>query len=115
MNENDFEALANERRRDVLRTLQTESPRRVDALGGDSSDRSASLVHVHLPMLDDAGFVVYDRERGVIERGPRFDDVDLFLETVEPFASDVGRATEVSRDSPAEARCGISLDDSDEE
>ncbi len=34
------------------------------------------LHHVHLPKLAAAGFITWDRERGVVDRGPRFREIE---------------------------------------
>lgn len=39
-----------------------------DSLGGE-------LFHNHLPKLDEAGFIDWKRERGVVRRGPRFPEI----------------------------------------
>lgn len=37
------------------------------------------LEHVHLPKLDDAGLIEWDRDTDTITRGPRFDEVEPVL------------------------------------
>ena len=49
---------------------ENEFDHRAPAFSTDSLD--AELVHDHLPMLDEAGFVEWNRKRGVVRRGPRF-------------------------------------------
>ncbi|MCU4926496.1 hypothetical protein OB905_10960 [Halobacteria archaeon AArc-dxtr1] len=70
-----FEILSNRRRRIVLRTLfpvemedvktlSSEVSRYVDA---DRQTVDISLRHTHLPKLDDAGIVDYDRQSEVVQ------------------------------------------------
>lgn len=71
-------------RRVLLSALDRESPRTVAALAAElpTEGRDSATVrlhHVHLPRLDDAGFVTWDREEGVVARGPDFEDVRPFL------------------------------------
>jgi hypothetical protein len=44
------------------------------------------LHHVHLPRLDDLGFVDYDPDAGVVARGERYDEVRPLLELLEANA-----------------------------
>lgn len=37
------------------------------------------LYHIHLPKLDDAGFIDWDRDNGRITRGPRFGEIKPLL------------------------------------
>jgi len=74
-----FEIMANQRRRRVLayfRDNAEEGPIGVDDLsrqltppdadGSDADDVAATLHHVHLPKLDEAGFVDYDAAANVV-------------------------------------------------
>lgn len=47
-------------------------------------NQKLELYHNHLPKLDDAGLIEWDREEGVVEKGPRFDEVHPLLD----FASE---------------------------
>lgn len=72
-----FRALANECRRELVSVLERRATSHVDvetlahqlAATGAVDDRTAvtELHHVHLPMLDEAGVLEYDHERGVVE------------------------------------------------
>lgn len=98
-----FEALADGRRRELLCALLTDESVPVPALTEPSREMAGAdegilteyldgtrevagadkelvrLYHVHLPKLDGGGFVAWDREAGVVARGPRFDELRPFL------------------------------------
>ena len=81
--------LASAERRFVLRRLAaTDGPVPVDDLAeelaavGDSGETvraSVALYHMHLPPLDEADVVAFDREAGIVETGTAFDDVRPYL------------------------------------
>jgi hypothetical protein len=85
-----FEALANSYRRQLLFALVDETPNASDTvepfeqLAEDTETDSAEttqieLVHVHLPKLDNHGFVDWDRETGEIDVGDAWDEIEPFL------------------------------------
>ncbi|MFD1686554.1 DUF7344 domain-containing protein [Halobellus litoreus] len=88
-------ALANERRRVVLRHLgRTSGPTSVSELAERVSEsgpyktvsrtRAAiELYHVHLPQLDVAGLIEYDADRRLIEGGPELESGLALLEHLE--------------------------------
>jgi hypothetical protein len=47
------------------------------------------LVHNHLPKLDDAGYITWDRDTGNISKGPRFDEIEPLLELIENHADEL--------------------------
>lgn len=101
-----FDALANEYRRRVLVELLDADRKRVSALTGVSREIAAAdgdllrkhlsgartvpgadedllrAHHVHLPKLDDYGFVEWYRAERVVTTGPRFDEIRPLLEFV---------------------------------
>ena len=61
---------------------------RVVADGGtsDHDELEVELYHLHLPKLDSAGYVSWNRESGAIEPGPQFDEIAPLLELMEDNA-----------------------------
>lgn len=85
-----LDALSHPHRRRIVTQLNVSNPRGEDEfdlaeLSGDDEreDATINLFHNHLPRLAQAGFIDWDRERGVVTRGPRFHEiaplVDLML------------------------------------
>ncbi|PCR92410.1 hypothetical protein [Natrinema ejinorense] len=83
-----FEALANEHRRRILFELidqnsQNETPVHIDAPPDRTDTRQASDIewyYVHLPKLDDYGFIDWNRHTSAVEPGDRFADIRPVLE-----------------------------------
>jgi len=48
-----------------------------------SDEVEQDLVANHLPALEEAGFIEWDRETGTISKGPRFDEIEPVLELIE--------------------------------
>lgn len=46
-------------------------------------DVELKLHHVHVPKLAEHGILEYDAESGIVSRGPRFDRVHSWLESVD--------------------------------
>jgi hypothetical protein len=85
-----FECLKARPRRRLLTGLAAHDPAvtvRVDDVFADEAGGSARVpveyVHVHLPKLDAAGYIVWDDRTREVSRGPRFDEVEPFLELVQ--------------------------------
>lgn len=38
--------------------------------------REVQLLHVHLPKLDDMGYIVWDRDHGNIVKGPNWEEIE---------------------------------------
>ena len=106
-----FELLSNSRRRHALRTLRDGEQTTLRALseqiaasenGIDSDDLSAAqrkrvtigLYQSHLPKLQRAGVVDYDRNRGTVVRTALADQLDPFLELAVAHAEHAGEASE---------------------
>ncbi|QLG49445.1 DUF7344 domain-containing protein [Natrinema halophilum] len=83
-----FEALANEHRRRILfglidRKRQGESPICIDVppdTAGGQNIASIECHHVHLPKLDDYGFIDWNQRTNTVEAGDRFADIRPILE-----------------------------------
>ncbi|MFB6134359.1 MAG: hypothetical protein ABEJ55_05170 [Halanaeroarchaeum sp.] len=101
-NEDDlFEVLSNRRRRYAVHAIKQEG----EAVElGDIAERVASweydvaeaelsyderkrvytaLQQSHLPKMDDAGIVAYDKDRGVIEPKPALEDAEVYMDIVQ--------------------------------
>ena len=97
-----FDVLANSRRRYALHALTGDETRTHEL--GDLSERVAAwengidvaevsyderkrvytaLQQSHLPKLDDAGVVSFDKDRGTVDATPALEDVEIYLDVVE--------------------------------
>ncbi|KAB1198033.1 MULTISPECIES: hypothetical protein [Haloferax] len=92
-----LDALRNVRRRRLLKQLRHGHVARlggatkVVADGGtnDHDELEVELFHLHLPKLDSAGYVSWNREDGAIEKGPRFGEIEPMLELLENNPNDL--------------------------
>ncbi len=57
--------------------------------GNEIKEGEISLVHTHLPKLDDAGYIEWDRETGEISKGPRFEEIEPLLELLENHSDEL--------------------------
>lgn len=78
--------LADERcRRLLFALLETPShhtdhePAELSFDGSVGEDTKIELYHMHLPKLEDAGFIRWNREEKQVHRGPAFADLRPFL------------------------------------
>jgi hypothetical protein len=96
-----FEILRNERRRYLLHYLKTydapvelgdlatriaawEHDEPVEAVTSDERKRVyTTLQQTHLPKLDEAQIVEYDRDRGLVDRTEHTDELNVYLEIVD--------------------------------
>ncbi len=96
-----FDVLGNTRRRNALHAIATAEERTHEL--GDLSERVAAwendvtvaevdyaerkrvytaLQQSHLPRLDDAGLVEFDKDRGTVDATPALEDVEIYLDVV---------------------------------
>jgi predicted transcriptional regulator len=85
-----FDVLAAQQRRAILLELLAGNPAsdHVETAGSgglmsEVSEQQASLYHNHLPKLEREGFIRWDRDEHVIEKGPRFSDIQPMLELLD--------------------------------
>ncbi|MHC3439588.1 DUF7344 domain-containing protein [Natrialbaceae archaeon A-gly3] len=81
-----LEVLMTQRRRQLLLALKDHEPGEtvdvstlVSAIGGGKETR-VEAHHVHLPLLDDRGFIQWDRDANEVSRGPRFEELEAYLD-----------------------------------
>lgn len=82
-----LDALSHTYRRRILAAVATANPRDEDQVTPiETADEDESLelfemqlYHIHLPKLDEAGFVNWNRETGTVTGGPRFDEIQPLL------------------------------------
>jgi hypothetical protein len=87
-----LDALADRQRRVLLLGLLEHNPQVVDSVasktdGGTDEVGDVDLLvrmrHLHLPKLEDYGFVEWDDEAGEVVRGPRFAEIEPLLELLD--------------------------------
>ncbi len=92
-----FELLSNGHRYRLLTTLLEEGTTTAippsDDTGPEADLESVrlALYHIHLPKLDDAGLIEWDRDRNQVSKGPRFKTVVDLLERLDETDSDIPR------------------------
>jgi hypothetical protein len=55
----------------------------------DSLEHSLEMEHIHLPKLDEYGFVSWDRELGEIAMGPEFEAIGTVVEALDSRPEDL--------------------------
>ena len=95
MNDTTYEALANERRREVLIELLDQNPRSDGVAGPTATSRDqrdtepagVELYHVHLPKLESYGLIEWHRDSSEIVKGPRFEEARPLVELAADLAN----------------------------
>lgn len=80
-----FRAFVSRRRRRLFLALWGRGPDAGpvpldDLPASDAEDDRLKLRHVHLPMLDEMGYVAWDPDRNEVGRGPRFGEAVPLVE-----------------------------------
>ena len=83
------EALGRLERRRLLLRLSTQNPHEDSCLdfsvpgrNGEELDPYVMMRHLHLPILEGRGFVHWDREKHEVTKGPRFGELESFLQVL---------------------------------
>ena len=93
-----LDILANKYRRRVLVSLLDHNPQDDDdpqmpadvkLADEDLETLRIHMTHTHLPKLEDAGFIEWDRDTNEVRRGPRFDEIRPLLELMENHADEL--------------------------
>lgn len=84
-----FNCLRKKPRRKVLFRLLDHNPQEALFVPEDFRDDGLepdkyrlSMVHQHLPLLEESGFIRWDRDAGEIRKGPRFEPVRGLLKAI---------------------------------
>lgn len=85
--------LSNRHRRLILFALRPgENKTESDLLfrGPDETEEiEMDLVHNHLPKLEEAGYIEWDREAGEVSKGPRYEEIEPLLDLIESHADEL--------------------------
>jgi len=92
-----FEALANGYRRRLLVALLDHNPQRDDVVEPEEIHEGEKaletlrleLYHTHLPRLEEAGFIRWNRDTHEVMKGPRFDEIRPLLELMRDHADEL--------------------------
>ena len=92
-----FDALGNRYRRRLLVSLLEHNPQRdevnvpedVHAGEKELTILQAEMFHNHLPQLEAAGFVRWDRDAHEVVKGPRFEEIRPVLELLHRHADEL--------------------------
>lgn len=90
-----FDVLANYHRRRLLVALLEHNPQEAVVVPNEEPPEDSeverldvAMVHVHLPKLEETGFVTWDPKADEVEKGPRFENLRPLLECVDDFADE---------------------------
>jgi len=93
-----FRALTAEPRRQIVVALMEAPPDRKLSLPEaanppyllrDPEQLYLDLVHTHLPVLAERGFVEWEHDPLSVERGPAFEEVEIVFEALQAIADDI--------------------------
>jgi len=95
-----FEALANAQRRQLLVALLDQDPQQEglrlpeDIHEGEKAldVLQTELHHLHLPQLEEAGFIEWERDSHKATKGPRFDEIQPLLRFIQDRADELPRS-----------------------
>lgn len=89
-------ALANEHRRRLLVALLEHNPQddvpvpeNVHVGEKELEILQIEMWQTHLPKLEDAGFIHWDRETHTVSKGPRFEDIRSLLELMDNHSDEL--------------------------
>lgn len=84
-----MEILSKQQRRAILYRLKKDD-RLQPFQGSDALDRAdIELYHVHLPKLEAAGYIKWNRETRAVIKGPQYDEIEIFLTLIENHADEL--------------------------
>jgi len=84
-----MEALSKQQRRVILYKLKRDD-RLQPFQGSDALDSAdIELYHVHLPKLETAGYIEWNRKTREVMKGPQYDEVETFLTLIENYADEL--------------------------
>lgn len=91
-----LEALGRIERRRLLLRLSMANPRDGSCVDfgelnrtADELDPLVTFRHLHIPVLEEREFVDWDRENHRVTKGPRFDELEPFLELLRELQDDL--------------------------
>lgn len=93
-----FDALANNYRRRLLIALlehnpqddaDTQIPADLSIGDKDVEKLRIQMTHTHLPKLEAAGFIDWDRETNEVRKGPRFDEIRPLVQLMYDHADEL--------------------------
>ena len=92
-----FEGLANIHRRRLLVALLDHNPQQDGVTAPEAvheGEKSlevlqTELYHSHLPRLEEAGFIRWNRDTHEVVKGPRFDEIQPLLELMRDHADEL--------------------------
>lgn len=87
-----MDILANRHRRLMVLSLkrggvETETDLMFRSSGREEAEMA--LRHTHLPKLEEAGYVEWNRETGEVSKGSRFDEIEPILELIENHSDEL--------------------------